>query len=212
AAGLGDVGAALARFHDLSARLSAGDNVMDALARAQSAIEAADGWTLGTQVETTLSRLALDADWRFEALSGGQKRRVLLARALVKAPDLLLLDEPTNHLDIDTIAQMEAMLAEWPGALLFITHDRAFLRRLATRIVDLDRGRLTSYPGDYERYLTDKAKALEEEANANAAFDKRLAQEEAWIRQGIKARRTRNEGRVRALKALRRERSQRRET
>ena len=211
AAGLGEAGAAVARFHELTKRMSAGEDVIDALARAQAAVDAVDGWNLGPQVETTLSRLHLDAEWHFEHLSGGQKRRVLLARALVNNPDLLLLDEPTNHLDIDAIAQLETIMREWPGALLFITHDRAFLRALATRIVDLDRGRLVSYPGDYDRYLAAKAKALEEEEQDNAAFDKRLAQEEAWIRQGIKARRTRNEGRVRALKAMRNERRQRRE-
>src|SRR5699024_2366219 len=159
----------------------------------------------------TLSRLALHADWPFETLSGGLKRRVLLARALVRNPDLLLLDEPTNHLDIAAITQLEAIMRDWPGALLFITHHRALLRALATRIVDLDRGRLVSYPGDYDRYLADKDKALTDEANAAAAFDKRLAQEEVWIRQGIKARRTRNQGRVRALEAMRAQRRQRRE-
>ncbi len=183
-----------------------------ALARVQAEVEALGGWTLTSRVEATLSRLALDADWLFEALSGGQKRRVLLARALVADPDLLLLDEPTNHLDITTIAQLEDMLAAWNGALLFITHDRAFLQRLATRIVDLDRGRLTSWPGGYERFLQGKEKLLADEEKANAAFDKRLAAEEAWIRQGIKARRTRNEGRVRALQAMRHERAGRRES
>ena len=211
AAGLGDVGRALALFHRLAAQLSAGEDVMDKFSRAQAAVEAADGWTLAPKVESALSRLRLDADWLFEALSGGQKRRVLLGRALVQDPDVLLLDEPTNHLDIAAIAQLEEMLMGWPGALLFITHDRAFLRDLATRIVDLDRGLLTSWPGDYDRFLDGKEKMLVDEERANAQFDKRLAQEEAWIRQGIKARRTRNEGRVRDLKRMRAERAQRRE-
>lgn len=211
AAGLGAAGKAIARFHDLAARLSAGEDVMDAFARAQADVEAHNGWTFAQQVEATLSRLKLDPDADFTALSGGQKRRVLLARALVCQPDLLLLDEPTNHLDIAAIAQLEGILANWSGALLFITHDRAFLRNLATRIIDLDRGQLTSWPGDYDRFLEDKDKALADEEKANAEFDKRLAAEESWIRQGIKARRTRNEGRVRALKAMRAERAARRE-
>ena len=180
------------------------------MARVQQAIEAVDGWTLSSRVEATLSRLSLDGDRPFAALSGGLKRRVLLAQALVCEPDLLLLDEPTNHLDIDSIRWLEEFLLGWDGTLLFITHDRAFLKRLATRIIELDRGRLTSWPGTYEDYLRRKAEALEAEAQQNALFDKKLAQEETWIRQGIKARRTRNEGRVRALKALRAEYQQRR--
>lgn len=211
AGGLGEAGRAVARFHDMAARLSAGEDVMEAFSRAQAELEARDGWTLAQQVETTLSRLKLDPDWDFNELSGGQKRRVLLARALVCDPDLLLLDEPTNHLDIGAIAQLEEMLVAWNGALLFITHDRAFLRSLATRIIDLDRGKLTSWPGNYDKFLEGKEKMLADEEKNNALFDKRLAQEEVWIRQGIKARRTRNEGRVRALKAMRAERAQRRE-
>lgn len=211
AAGLGDVGAKLAHYHDLAHRMGQGEDVTEAFSRAQQALESADGWNLSQQVDTTISRLQLPVDARFEALSGGQQRRVLLGRALVQKPDLLLLDEPTNHLDISAITQLEEIMLGFGGALLFITHDRAFLRRLATRIIDLDRGKLTSWPGDYASYLEGKNKALEDEEKANALFDKRLAQEEIWIRQGIKARRTRNEGRVRALKKLRTERSQRRE-
>lgn len=209
--GLGKVGKALARFHDLTARLSAGEDVMAAFSAAQADVEAADGWTLGQRVEATISRLSLDPDSEFEQLSGGQQRRVLLGQALVQDPDLLLLDEPTNHLDIAAIGQLEEILLNWPGALLFITHDRAFLRGLSTRIVDLDRGQLTSWSGDYDQFLADKDKAMADEAKAQAEFDKKLAQEEVWIRQGIKARRTRNEGRVRELKAMRAERAERRE-
>jgi ATP-binding cassette subfamily F protein uup len=159
-----------------------------------------------------LSRLDLPADRRFAECSGGLRRQVMLARALVSAPDLLLLDEPTNHLDLAAITWLEEYLLAYNGALLFITHDRTFLRRLATRIVELDRGRLSSFPGDFDQYLRKKDELLEIEARANAKFDKKLAEEEAWIRQGIKARRTRNEGRVRALEALRRSRAQRIET
>ncbi|MBR9814222.1 ATP-binding cassette domain-containing protein [bacterium] len=210
AEGLGTAGQALRDFHALSLKLGAGDDVMDALSRAQQAVDDANAWDAGARIDATINRLNLNADDDFEQLSGGRKRRVLLARALVAQPDLLLLDEPTNHLDIESIAQLEATLLGWSGALLLITHDRAFLRALATRIVELDRGQLTSWPGNYDNYLERKAKALEDEATANALFDKKLAQEEVWIRQGIKARRTRNEGRVRALKALRTERAERR--
>ncbi|MDX1693789.1 MAG: ATP-binding cassette domain-containing protein, partial [Ketobacteraceae bacterium] len=161
---------------------------------------------------TTLSRLSLDGDLRFLSLSGGLKRRVLLARALVQDPDLLLLDEPTNHLDIDAIQWLEGFLQQYTGALLFISHDRAFIKNLANRIVDLDRGKLSSWEGSYDNYLRRKEEALHAEEKERERFDKKLSQEEAWIRQGIKARRTRNEGRVRALKAMRSEYAQRRQT
>src|SRR5699024_9504603 len=168
-------------------------------------------WSLSQQVEATLSRLSLRGNVEFAGLSGGMKRRVLLAQALVQEPDILLLDEPTNHLDVEAIEWLEEFLLNYPTTLIFITHDRAFIRRLATRIIELDRGQLTSWPGSYEKYLSGKAQALEAEERALAEFDKKLSQEEAWIRQGIKARRTRNEGRVRALTALRREHAARRE-
>ena len=208
AEGLGAAGRAVAEYHRL---IHEAPDDLDALARAQAALEAADGWTLDTRVATVLSRMQLDGDARCDQLSGGQRRRVALAQALVTEPDLLLLDEPTNHLDIDAIRWMEDFLIEWPGTLVFITHDRAFLRRLATRIVELDRGLLTSWPGDYDTYLARKAEALAAEEAERARFDKKLAEEEVWIRKGIQARRTRNEGRVRALQAMRAEAAQRRE-
>lgn len=208
---LGEIGHCIAEYHRLSEQAHAGAEALAELGRLQHRLEAQDGWRLQQRVEHTLSRLDLPGDKPVAGLSGGWRRRVALARALATDPEVLLLDEPTNHLDLETIVWLEEQLLQFQGALLLITHDRAFLQKIATRIVDLDRGRLISWPGDYADYLVKKAAALEEEARHNALFDKKLAQEEAWIRQGIKARRTRNEGRVRALKRLREERAQRRE-
>ncbi len=208
AQGLGDAGALLARYHHL---IHETDIDTDALAKVQAQIEAVQGWSLDRRVEEVLQRLELDGDVDFARLSGGMKRRVLLARALVAEPDLLLLDEPTNHLDIAAIDWLEGFLKQWSGALVFVTHDRRFLRALATRIVEIDRGQLTSWPGDWDNYLRRKEERLNAEAQENARFDKMLAQEEVWIRQGIKARRTRDEGRVRRLKAMRNERAERRD-
>ncbi len=206
AAGLGELGALLAEYHHL---IGHGD--MDALGAVQTKIEAQHGWDMDRRVQQVLTRLELPEETDFAALSGGMKRRVLLAQALVRAPDLLLLDEPTNHLDIAAIAWLEEFLRDYSASLVFVTHDRSFLRTLATRIVEIDRGQVTSWPGDYENYLRRREERLHAQTQANALFDKKLAQEEVWIRQGIKARRTRNEGRVRELKALRRERAERRE-
>ena len=169
-----------------------------------------DEWRKEQLVDVTLTRLDLPPDAPVQTLSGGWKRRVLLARALVGQPDLLLLDEPTNHLDIETMTWLESLLVDYPGAVVFVTHDRVFLQHVATRIVELDRGRLTSWPGDYETFLAKKEEWLANEAVRHEKFDKRLAEEEAWLRQGIKARRTRNEGRVRALMEMRTERAERR--
>ena len=208
AEGLGSLGADLALFH----RLSHADPVdTNALSRVQGRIDAVDGWRFDQTVTDTLTRLELDGELEFSSLSGGMKRRVLLARALVSAPDLLLLDEPTNHLDIEAIDWLESFLKHWNGSVMFVTHDRRFLRALATRIVEIDRGQLSSWPGDFENYLRRREERLHAESMQNAQFDKHLAQEEVWIRQGIKARRTRNEGRARRLKSLRQERAQRRE-
>ncbi len=210
ASGLEGVGDLISRFHALSMNIST-DSDMKTLEKVQQQLEAVDGWSLSQKVDTVIQKLGLPAEKLMQELSGGWRRRVELARALVSEPDLLLLDEPTNHLDIIAIDWLETQLKDFGGALLFITHDRSFLQSLATRIIELDRGQLTSWECDYNTYLGRKAHALEVEAEQNALFDKKLAQEEAWIRQGIKARRTRNEGRVRDLKKLREERRQRRE-
>ncbi len=186
------------------------DQTTAELERAQNQVDIHNAWQLNQQVEEVLSRMQLDGDIDYASLSGGMKRRVLLAKALVIKPDILLLDEPTNHLDLKAILWLEDQLLNYKGALMFITHDRSFMRKLSTRIIELDRGCLSSYPGNYDTYLRRKAEALHAEEMENAHFDKKLAQEEVWIRQGIKARRTRNEGRVRALEKMRSERSQRR--
>ncbi len=187
------------------------DALLEKLGRLQHELEERDGWRVEQRVEMILARLGLAAEAIVDTLSGGWRRRVLLARALVSQPDLLLLDEPTNHLDIEAITWLEEFLADYQGAVVFVTHDRAFLQRLASRIVELDRGRLTSWPGDYETFLRKKEEWLANEATRQEKFDKRLAEEEAWLRQGIKARRTRNEGRVKALLEMREERAARRE-
>lgn len=212
ASGLPEAGNLLAAYHRLSHSDLRDPADLAKLEALQHQLEAAGGWHLEQRVETMMSRLQLPDRGRFETLSGGLKRRVLLARALVSEPDLLLLDEPTNHLDIPAIEWLQELLRTWSGALLFVTHDRAFLRSLATRILEIDRGVLSDWPGDYARFLERKEHQLTVEADQNARFDKKLAQEEAWIRQGIKARRTRNEGRVRALERLRGERRARRQT
>lgn len=208
AAGLEGVGELLAEYHHL-VHDNMGEAELARLEVVQGRLEAKDGWRLNQLVEATLTRLGLPAEKKMSELSGGWRRRVLLAQALVAEPDLLLLDEPTNHLDIHTIAWLEEVLLDFRGSVLFITHDRQFLQALATRILELDRGQLIDWQGDYASFLVHKEQQLAAEATANALFDKRLAQEEVWIRQGIKARRTRNEGRVRALKAMRDERARR---
>ena len=208
ASGLAETGSLLAEYHHLVQ-----DDLpdMNALARVQQKLEAQDGWRLQQRVETTLTQLELPADANMSELSGGWRRRVALAQALVSKPDLLLLDEPTNHLDIPAIRWLEEQLRNYKGALILITHDRRFLQNVANWMAELDRGHLTLWQGDYQRFLRHREQQLLAEERANALFDKKLVQEEVWIRQGIKARRTRNEGRVRALKALRVERGERRE-
>lgn len=212
AEGLGHLGALVAEYYRLSRRLGpqADQAALERLSRVQHALEEEGGWAIEQRTERVISRLGLDGSAAFNALSGGLQRRVLLAQALVREPDLLLLDEPTNHLDIDAIDWLEGFLRDFPGALVFVTHDRRFLEHLATRILELDRGRLTDWPGDWANYVRRREERRHAETLANAQFDRKLAEEEVWIRQGIKARRTRNEGRVRALKALREERRARR--
>ncbi len=212
AAGLGELGALVAQYHHVARRVADGHDELDRLGELQHQLEERDGWRLEQRVETVVSRLSLPADRSLGELSGGWRRRTLLGKALVSQPDLLLLDEPTNHLDIDAIRWLEDYLRDFSGALLFVTHDRAFLSALATRIVDLDRGSLTSWPGAYSSYLDKKAEAENADARAMDRLDKKLEKEEAWLRQGVKARRTRNEGRVKALMALRAERAAARAT
>ncbi len=211
AEGLGDLSALIADYHHAATEVAHGDvAALDRMGRLQHELEERDGWRLEQRVELVLTRLSLPADVPVDTLSGGWRRRVLLARALVAAPDLLLLDEPTNHLDIEAIEWLESFLAEYAGAVLFVTHDRAFLERLATRVVELDRGRLTSWPGDYATFLRKKEEWLDSEAIANDKFDKKMAEEEVWLRRGVKARRTRDEGRVKRLMEMRAERAARR--
>ena len=210
AGGLGELGPLLAEFHNLTHHHGlAQRESLRVLAQLQARIETLDGWNIKQKVETVLTRLNLPEDKRLTDCSGGTRRQVMLARALVSEPDLLLLDEPTNHLDINAIAWLEKYLLNCSNAVMFITHDRTFVRRLATRVVELDRGRLTSFPGNFDGYLQRKDELFEIEERASAKFDKKLAEEEAWIRRGIKARRTRNEGRVRALQAMRRDKTER---
>ena len=211
AEGLAEIGRVLAEYHHVSHDVAHDHSLLKRMEVLQHELDTHNGWSLGERVDQILLRLELPPDEALGSLSGGWKRRVALARALVSEPDLLLLDEPTNHLDIEVIQWLEERLSEFRGGVLFVTHDRALLTRLATRIVELDRGALTSWPGDYPRFLEQKAAALEEEERRSALFDKKLAQEEVWIRKGIKARRTRDEGRVRMLLRLREERAARRE-
>ncbi len=215
AAGLGAQTALLHEYHELSHQLAddAGDHaaLLERMHELQTEFERTDGWSANSRVETTLDRLGLDADVRVGTLSGGLKKRVALGRALVTEPALLLLDEPTNHLDVAGIEWLEELLVAFGGSVLFVTHDRRFLDNVTTRVIELDRGRLASFPGSYAEYQRRKEELLNAEAQQNAKFDKLLAQEEVWIRKGIEARRTRNEGRVLRLEQLRRERAARRD-
>lgn len=214
ASGLGQAHEIVREYNDLLTKIgetTQDSHLMEALNRAESKMDAIDGWTLENKIERTLNLVELDGQAAFSSLSGGNKRRALLARALVSEPHLLLLDEPTNHLDMPAIAWLESFLSKSTCALLFISHDRKFISQVANRILDLDRGQLTSWNCNYETYLTRKAAYLAAEAKQAAVFDKKLAEEERWIRKGIQARRTRNEGRVRALQKMRNERSERRE-
>jgi ATP-binding cassette subfamily F protein uup len=213
AEGLGDLPALLKEYDELTGQFG-GDNddaLMERMHDIQLRLDAGDAWNLKNKVEQTLDRLNLGPDAKMNTLSGGMKKRVALARALVAAPDVLLLDEPTNHLDFSSIMWLEGLLRDFKGSILFITHDRSFLDNVATRIIELDRGRLTSYPGNFSTYQVRKAEQLQIEEIENAKFDKFLAQEEVWIRKGVQARRTRDEGRVRRLERLREQRSARRE-
>ncbi|GLS84610.1 ATP-binding cassette ATPase Uup [Paraferrimonas haliotis] len=211
AQGLAVVGNQLTEYQTLSAdpTLANDPTKLKRLTTLQESIDRLDGWQFDARIHSMCQRLSLDAQQTLSQLSGGWLRKVALAKTLVSEPDVLMLDEPTNHLDIDTIEWLEQLLLNFKGAIVFISHDRGFIDRLATRIIDLDRGVATSWPGSYQAYLEGKQKWLQVEADQNALFDKRLAEEETWIRQGIKARRTRNEGRVRALKAMREQRSER---
>ncbi|UPR48829.1 ABC transporter ATP-binding protein [Vibrio cyclitrophicus] len=213
AGGLAEIGEQLKIYHDLLDLIGTdpSEKNLNRLTRVQEQLDHANAWRFEDRVSNVMAALKLTAETKLTDLSGGWQRKAALARALVCDPDVLLLDEPTNHLDVATIEWLEGFLKDFRGSIIFISHDRAFIKSMATRIVDLDRGKLSSFPGDYENYLLEKEEALRVEEMQNAEFDKKLAQEEVWIRQGIKARRTRNEGRVRALKKLREERINRRE-